>query len=126
MRYSSRGQTGSAQRPIMSEIIDRRSVLIALALGLAGPSIEALAADDRLKLGRPVGFSFDLLKSQARRLAANPYAAQSDAWREVLSKIDYDAWGKITFNTDYAAFRDTRFPVTFFHLGKYFQTSVDM
>ena len=45
-----------------------------------------------------------------------------------MQKIDYEAWGKITFNTDHALFADGpgRFPVTFFHLGMFFQKAVDL
>ena len=48
--------------------------------------------------------------------------------QEVLDRIDYEAHGKIKFNTDYALFRDGPgvFPVTFFHLGKFFRTPVHM
>ena len=47
---------------------------------------------------------------------------------EIVNKIDYEAWGKITFNTDQALFANGpgRFPVTFFHLGKFFQKAVEM
>src|SRR6202012_4785572 len=46
----------------------------------------------------------------------------------VLERIDYAEHGKIKFNTDFALFRDGPgdFPVTFFHLGKYFRAPVHM
>ena len=47
---------------------------------------------------------------------------------DVLQKINYEEWGKIRFRDDYALFADGpgRFPVTFFHLGMYFQNAVKM
>ena len=46
----------------------------------------------------------------------------------MLDRIDYAEHGKIKFNTDFALFRDGPgdFPVTFFHLGKYFRAPVHM
>ena len=115
----------------MSEPIDRRSVLKAIAastaLGLvAGGGTEALAAQENLKFGKPFAFSFDSLKDMARRMVGEPYSGPAHPAPDVLKKIDYDAWGKITYNADHALFADERFPVTFFHLGMFFQKSVDM
>ncbi len=47
---------------------------------------------------------------------------------QVLEKIDYDAHGKLKFDPANALFRDGpgAFPVTFFHLGRFFQTPVRM
>ena len=115
----------------MSASIDRRSVLKAIAastaVGLvAGGGTKALAAQDNLKLGKPFAFSFDSLKDTARHMAGEPYSGPAHPAPEILKKIDYDAWGKIHFNTDHALFADERFPVTFFHLGMFFQKSVEM
>ena len=45
-----------------------------------------------------------------------------------MQKINYEEWGKIRFRPDHALFADGpgRFPVTFFHLGLFFQKAVDM
>ena len=47
---------------------------------------------------------------------------------EVLQKINYEEWGKIRYRDDYALFANGpgRFPVTFFHLGLFFQKAVRM
>ncbi|HVJ55943.1 MAG TPA: glucan biosynthesis protein D [Aliidongia sp.] len=117
----------------MSEPIDRRAVLKAAAastaLGLlavgGGP---ALAAQDGLKLGKAQPFSFDRLKATAKRMMGEPYAGPAKPAPDIVSRIDYEAWGKISFDTDHALFADGpgRFPVTFFHLGKFFQKAVAM
>jgi glucans biosynthesis protein len=46
----------------------------------------------------------------------------------VLQKINYEEWGKIRYETDYALFADGPgpFPVTFFHLGLFFGKAVGM
>ena len=46
----------------------------------------------------------------------------------MLEKINYEEWGKIRYRDDYALFADGpgRFPVTFFHLGLFFQKAVGM
>jgi len=113
----------------MTDTLDRRAALRALAasaaLGLmAGP--RALAADDGLKLGPPRPFSFEALKALARQKRGRPYVPPPKPGAEVLSRIDYQRWGEITFDTDHALFKDSRFPVTFFHLGKFFQQPVSI
>jgi glucans biosynthesis protein len=114
----------------MSEL-DRRSVLKAIAIYTAfgfatARSTDVFAAETRLNLGKPAPFSFDALKTMARRMAAAPYVEPPRPAPEIVPRIDYETWGKIIFNTDYALFSDGRFPVTFFHMGKYFQKSVGM
>jgi len=112
-------------------MIDRRSVLAAasasIALSALGLSPKAFAAAG-LKLGKPQPFSFDALAKEMQARAAHPYVRENSLPQEVLDRIDYEAHGKIKFNTDYALFRDGPgvFPVTFFHLGKFFRTPVHM
>src|SRR5437899_1238022 len=112
-------------------MIDRRSLLTAagasLALAALGIPAEALAAAG-LTLSQPRPFSFDRLVALAKSLGAKPYVADTSLPADVLQRIDYDAHGKIKFNTDDALFRDGpgQFPVTFFHLGRYFQVPVHM
>jgi glucans biosynthesis protein len=113
-------------------MVDRRSVLAAagasLALSALGLPHRADAASAGLKLGPPQPFSFDALAQEAKALASRPYVRDHSLPQQVLDRIDYDAHGKIRFNTDYALFRDGPgpFPVTFFHLGHFFQTPVRM
>ncbi len=81
-----------------------------------------------LQLGAPEPFSFDGLKREAERLAAQPYVAPVEPDPAVVAKIDYERWGQIKFDTRSAVFADGpgRFPVTFFHIGKFFPKSVAM
>lgn len=97
------------------------------ALAALGMTPEALAAH-RLTLGNAASFSFETLIAQARTAAQSAYQEQRKAPADILDKIDYEAHGKIRFNTDVALFADGpgQFPVTFFHLGRYFQAPVHM
>src|SRR5262249_35295688 len=73
-------------------------------------------------------FSYERLVALAKSLGAKPYVADNSLPGDVLQRIDYDAHGKIKFNTDNALFRDGpgQYPVTFFHLGRFFQVPVHM
>ena len=66
----------------------------------------------------------------ARALAAQPAGASPSPAlpAAVLERIDYDAHGRIRFRPDHALFRDGpgAYPVTFFHLGRFFPTPVRM
>jgi len=110
---------------------DRRSMLsgivAAITAAALAPGRAAHAAG--LKLGtESTPFSFDALTTEARARAARPYARGPELPREVLERIDYEAHGKIKFDTAYALFRDGpgEYPVTFFHLGRYFPRPVRM
>ncbi|QHJ01628.1 glucan biosynthesis protein D [Xylophilus rhododendri] len=114
---------------------DRRSFLAAgsatlalAALGATGSARAQAAGATPLRLSEPRPFSFDDLTEQARRLAAAPFAPGTPLPQDVLDKIDYDAHGKIKFKPESALFANGpgNFPVTFFHLGRFFQTPVHM
>ena len=112
--------------------VDRRAVLMALAASTAAGLVatggsDALAAAE-LKLGAPETFSFDALRQMAKRMAAETYVGPGRPAPDIVSKIDYEAWGKIHFNNEHAVFADgpERFPVTFFHLGMFFQKAVKL
>ena len=113
-------------------MIDRRSLLQAAAAGTAGLAASGFTggalAQTGLRFGPDQAFSWDALKARARALAAAPYTAPQPSKPEVLWRIDYDAHGRIRYKTDLAVFADGpgRFPVTFFHLGRYFQKPVRM
>ena len=117
--------------------IDRRSVLTAMAaasaLGLLHAAItpalaQTAAAGAGLKLADPKPFSFDILKQTAKDMAAQPYKPPMLPANDIVRQLNYEEWGKITFNTDEALFANGpgEFPVTFFHLGMFFAKSVDM
>ncbi len=112
-------------------MFDRRFVLRAAGASIAASALglpARAAAAAGLRLGAPAQFSFDALTAEARARAARPYQAPPPLPHSVVERIDYDAWGKIKFNTDYALFRDGpgAYPVTFFHVGKYFATPARM
>lgn len=118
----------------MPELDRRRFVLGGLALpaALAVPSslLAKTAPVDRcLKLGPPGAFSFEALKGSARTLAGRPYKAPPQvADPAILEAIDYAALGQIRFKPECALFADGpgAYPVTFFHLGRFFQKPVRM
>jgi periplasmic glucans biosynthesis protein len=117
-------------------MMDRRQFLASAAaasaaatagLAAAGFSAPALA-EAGLKMGAAAPFSFEALKARARDLARAPYQAPQRPAQEILNEIDYDAHGKIRFRTDLALWAGGpgEFPVTFFHLGRYFTSPVRM
>jgi glucans biosynthesis protein len=112
-------------------MINRRSLLTASgaawALASLGSPADAFAATG-LRLGPPRPFSFDRLAALAKTLSTQPHVASDPLPAEILQRIDYDAHGQIKFDPDNALFRDGpgQFPVTFFHLGRYFQVPVRM
>jgi glucans biosynthesis protein len=115
----------------MSESIDRRTLLKGAAASAAAmnPLAEALGAQsDGLQFDAPVPFTYDLFKTQARDKAHAPYTPPARPAQEVLQKINYEEWGKIRYRDDYALFANGpgQFPVTFFHLGLFFQKAVRM
>jgi glucans biosynthesis protein len=113
-------------------MLNRRSLLTAAGASLAASALEfsplAAAAATGLKLGPPAAFSFELLAKEAQARAARPYEPPPSLPEKITTRIDYDAHGKIHFNTDYALFRDGpgAYPVTFFALGRYFPIGVSM
>lgn len=81
-----------------------------------------------LRLGPAQPFSFDALSQEARALARRPHQPLPKLAPEILDRLDYEALGKVRFDTDYALFKDGpgQFPATFFLPGKYFPTPVRM
>lgn len=90
--------------------------------------LPANATSTNLKFGQPAAFSFDALVAQAKAMATTAWQPPSTENRAVLDKIDYEAHGKLRFKPDAALFAKGpgQFPVTFFHLGRFFQTPVHM
>jgi glucans biosynthesis protein len=114
-----------------SSMINRRRFLqtatATAALAAQGFSGQALAQQG-LKMAAPAPFSFEELKRRAQTMSRMPYVAPPSPSPEILQQIDYDAHGKIRFKTDLALWANgpSEFPVTFFHLGRFFQKPVRM
>ncbi len=112
--------------------MDRRvfltSALATASLVASGFPASALEQPQGLKVGAANAFSFDALKKRAREMAKTAYVAPITAPKDILWAIDYDAHGKIKFKTDLALWANgpSDFPVTFFHLGRFFQKPVRM
>ncbi|TAM09420.1 MAG: glucan biosynthesis protein D [Nevskiaceae bacterium] len=110
--------------------MDRRTFLAGgatLASAALGMTVPAMGADG-LRYGPEQAFSFDGLMAQAEALARAPYVPPSTAFKGILDQLDYQAYGKIHFNSDDALFAHGPgdFPVTFFHLGQFFQVPVHL
>jgi glucans biosynthesis protein len=111
----------------------RRS-LIAAAAGLPAMMIaDRLAAQAQpgrtgLDFGTERPFSFEMLRERAQRVARQAYVPPLRPAPDVTQAIDYDAHGRIRFRTDLSLFADGSgaYPVTFFHLGRFFQKKVAM
>ena len=113
----------------MTDHPDRRTVLkgVAASAFAFGGFGEAFAAEG-LQYDEPQPFSYDLFKARARANAHAPYVPPTRPAPDVVQKINYEEWGKIKFRIEDALFADGpgRFPVSFFHLGLFFQKAVDM
>ena len=115
--------------------LDRRALV---RLGLAAQAAVALggasfaradgAAKDDLTFGPPRPFSYDLLKKLAKDLAAKPYVAPARPDPEIVSRIDYDAHGKLKYRPDHALYGRApgAYPITFMHVGQFFPKTVRM
>jgi glucans biosynthesis protein len=127
----------------MRSRFDRRSFLAGTAaIGAAGGAAwsgalsEALAQAasapigpaQGLTLGPAAAFSQTALIERAKTLASRPYMAPPRPRPDVLERIDYDAHGKIRFKPEMALWANgpSPWPVTFFHLGRFFQKPVRM
>jgi glucans biosynthesis protein len=113
-------------------MIDRRDLIRSAAAATAGLAATGFAAGAMAQAGLTYGpaapFSFDRLKQDVRRRARSAYAAPQPSNPDTLYRIDYDEHGKIRYKTDLALWANgpSRFPVTFFHLGRFFQKPVRM
>ena len=113
-------------------MLRRRTLISSAAATLAGLAAGPLASPATaafgLSYGEPEPFSFERLKERVRQAAASPYTAPQAARPDVLSRIDYDAHGRIRFDTERAlwAAGPSPYPVTFFHVGRYFPKPVRM
>jgi len=106
----------------------RASALLGVGAPLLGSSRFSWADQNNLNFGPFKAFSYEALVERAQTLAQSHYVSAPRPVPEVVEKIDYDAWGKIRYNTDHALFADGTpvYPATFFHLGMFFLKSVKM
>lgn len=110
-------------------MIDRRDFMTTLAaLSMAGtlPAFAQEGGDQNL--GPVQKFSFDWLIEQAQARSTRPYESPYRPAPDVVSKIDYEAHGKLRFKAERALFADEPhgYPVTLFHLGYYFPKKVEI
>lgn len=98
-------------------------------LGLGAPLLagapRSWSEPKGLKFGASLPFSYEMLVKRAEALASRPYSPPPTV-SEVVRKLDYEAWGHIRFRTEDALFAEgpSVYPVTFFHLGQFFQKPV--
>lgn len=100
--------------------LSRRAFLAAMAAGAVVPPGQIFAAARKdLILGEPQAFSFERLLRRARDLSKVPFAPRPAPPRKLLEKIDYDAFGAVSFDCDYALFAQSAssYPATFFPLA---------
>jgi glucans biosynthesis protein len=96
------------------------------ALSMAAALRSRSAAAEGLSLGKPQPFDFAWLRDRARQLATRPYEAPAIRFDDILERIDYDAYQQIRFLPENAlwAKSDGRYPIEFFHLGRFFKAPV--
>lgn len=88
----------------------------------------SLAANDALVFGEAKPFTFDALVERARTMAKQTYLEPTLTAPEIVEQIDYDAHGKLQYRRDNSPYGDGSgaYPLTFFHLGRYFRKPVHM
>jgi periplasmic glucans biosynthesis protein len=113
--------------------VNRRVFLGSAAVAAFAPTLpgwlsDALAQDRSLTLGEPKAFSFDALIEEARSRAARDYVEPIRPAPDIISRIGYAEHGALRFKPDYALFAEGGgvYPVTFFHLGRFFPKGVRM
>ena len=120
--------------------MNRRTFLKSIGLGfaLAGMNVTVLPAlaklglkrTNALKFGASRTMSWGLLKKRIVQMARQPYSPPFKPVPEVTHAIDYETHGKIKFKSSFALGGNRvdagLYPVTFFHLGRYFPKSVKM
>lgn len=117
----------------MSHPCNRRTFLSSAITAAAASLLPAAplaiwAAGGGLELGPARDFSFEHLVARARQRAAAPYREAYRPAPPVVEQIDYDAHGKLRFKPAAALFADgaAAYPITFFHLGRFFPKKVAM
>ena len=111
-------------------MLNRRELVsfASLCATLAALKVPAAPVTHAAETDGGVRFTFDTLVSLAEETALKPYVRAITPTDASLSKIDYEALGHIQFDTTRALFANGpgKYPVTFFHLGKFFRVPVKM
>ena len=115
----------------MPESLDRRTVLKVAAASAAAltPLAEALGAQsDGLQFDPPVPFSYEIFQAEARDRAHRPTLRRLDRRKRCCRRSTTKSGGKSATETTMrcSLTGPGRFPVTFFHLGLFFQKAVRM
>ncbi len=102
-------------------MITRRFFLGAGAAAAAALALSPHAAHAGISYGPPVRFDWERLQYWAAAMAREPYQAHAPHDRDLLFRIDYDAYQQITFRHDEGIWVGrSAYPVELFHLGRYF------
>jgi len=122
------GVTPMAPEPASSQGVDRPATAPSAPVSSPQAATTAQPQNPALRWGEPTPFSFEQLTAHAEALARTPYRAPVTPPADILERIDYDAHGRLKYKTDHALFAGGpgRYPVTFFHLGRYFRVPVHM
>ncbi|MGJ8525592.1 Glucans biosynthesis protein D [Halomonadaceae bacterium LMG 33818] len=117
--------------------MDRRSLLKAsLAVAtycgvpsLAGYTNSAVAAESSIADGKPLSFSFDILKQHAQQLSSEDYGGAPSPLPATLANLDPLSYQKIQYDPDHSLWHNLRnrtLDVQFFHVGMGFKRRVRM
>jgi glucans biosynthesis protein len=100
----------------------------ALLSGMASPAWRAVAGPAELDFLRKPPVSFESLAVRARDLAGRDYLPVERPDPAVVEQIDYDAHGKLKFRPELALYAEgpSVYPITFFHIGRFFPKKVAM
>ena len=99
-----------------------RAAIVLLLLG----SLTATTALPRTAVGS--GFRLDTVEAKARKLAAEPFVADSERVPTWLREVSYDEWRDIRFRPDESIWRSAklRFEMQLFHPGLYYDRPIDI
>ncbi len=116
----------------MSDSVDRRTVLKGVAASAAaiGPDRRGAGARAGQPAVRGRRSPFPTISSRPRRANARtgPTSRRRGRCPRSCQRINYEEWGKIKYRDAFALFANGPgpFPITFFHLGLFFQKAVGM
>lgn len=102
-------------------MIDRRSLMI---LSLVAGAGRAQADSPRAPLGPPVPVTFETLVEEARSASRQPFVERPSGPAAILDSIDYGSHTALRMPLSKALYRESGYPVTFFHLGQFFRKPV--